>query len=451
MSRFEIMTLSAMTALAVVVQAAGGHLAPHVMPDTASYLAVNASGFPAILAQPRAPFYGWLVALLDFAGADHAAVPIFNIATYLAAVWLVAGQLRAFGLSAGAVLSVAAALLLANAFLIDANWVHPELLSITCALGAIAGTVRLAGAPPRRSGWPLVCLGAACAYVLRPSFVPLIVTLPALYLALRAVRGEAPRLARAAAIALVAAAPFGAIASLRAATVGDPNVVSFGGFAMSGLATLMLDDEVVVRLPDDVKPFAVQVLAARRSGEDSGRFIGIPRNSSDQRSFYSVALGYFDALARTYDDMLYVVITPTRAPGEPWMDFNRRLMRFSLAVVRAAPGRYAAWVAGAATRMLGRSIATNLPAALAIVVIAVAWPWRLFRSGQTGVRSLSRLDVPVMAVLAILWLIGAGLLTMLVIAPSARYIETSSVLVAPLLIYWAVLLVAPRLAKPKSS
>jgi hypothetical protein len=170
------------------------------------------------------------------------------------------------------------------------------------------------------------------------------------------------------------------------------------------------------------------------------------------RSFPSVALAYFDVLARTYDDMLYEVIAPTQQPNESWIDFNRRLMRFSVAVVRAAPDRYAAWVVGAATRMSGRAFTTNLPAALAIVVIALAWPLRFLRTGAVGVTPVAHLDVPVMVLLAILWLVGAGLLTMLVIAPSTRYIETSSVLVAPPLIYWAMLLVAPRLAalQPKA-
>jgi hypothetical protein len=144
--------------------------------------------------------------------------------------------------------------------------------------------------------------------------------------------------------------------------------------------------------------------------------------------------------------MLYDVIAPTQRLNESWVDFNRRLMRFSLAVVRAAPDRYAAWLVGAAARMLGRSFTTNLPAALAILIIAVAWPWRFLRTGEVGVTPVARLDVPVMALLAILWLIGAGLLTMLVIAPGTRYIETSSVLVAPLLLYWAALLLVPRLA-----
>jgi hypothetical protein len=445
-SRIDIRILAGLTALSVAILALAGRFAPTVMPDTAGYL--NIVGFPEMLAQPRAPLYGWLVAVLDLGRGSFIAVPAFNIATYVAAVWLLVAQLRRFGLSAVAGLSVGAALLFANALLIDSSWVHPELPSITCALVAVAATVRLADEPRSRWAWLALCAGAALAYVLRPSFLLLVVTLPALYAFLAMLRGQALRLARVAAIFVVSTAPFAGIASLRAATVGDPNIVSFGGFAMSGMAALMLSDDVVARLPPDVQPYAAQVLAARQAGEDSGKFIGIPRNASDIRSFHSVALAYFDVLARTYDNMLYDVIMPTQRPNESWIDFNRRLMRFSLAVVRAAPDRYAAWLVGAATRMLGRSFTTNLPAALAIAVIAVAWPWRFLRTGAIGVTPVSRLDVPVMAVLAILWLVGAGLLTMLVIAPSTRYVETASVLVAPLLIYWAVLLLAPRISKP---
>jgi hypothetical protein len=443
-SRFEIRILSGMTALSVAILGILGHFAPRALPDTPGYLQIV--GFPAMLAQPRTPLYGWLVAALDLGGAGHLAVPAFQIATYVAAVWLLVARLRRYGLSAAATLSVAAALLFANAFLIDANWVHPELLSITCALVAVAGTVELATAqaPTRRSGWLLVCAGTALAYVLRPSFLLLVAALPALYAVLRAVRGDALRLSRAALVVVVTAAPFLAIASLRAATVGDFNIVSFGGYAMSGLTTLMLSDETVARLPDDLKPYAAQVLAARRAGEDSGRMIGIPPNSSGQRSFYSAALTYFDVLARTHDDMIYEIITPTRRPDESWIEFNRRLMRFSIAVIRASPEHYVAWIAGGSTRVVGRSLAANIPAAVAILMIAIIWPWHLFVRGRIGVAPVSRLDVPVMAVLTVLWLVGSGILTMLMSAPSTRYIETASVLVPPLFIYWAALLACPR-------
>jgi len=444
-SRVEIRILSALTALSVAVLALAGRFTPQLLPDTPLYLRVV--GWPDMLSEPRSPLYGWLVATLDFGGSRRLAVPTFQIAIYLAAVWLLVAHLRRYGLSAVAALSVGTALLFANALLIDAPWVQPELPSIACALTAVAATVALVQAQPPRWAWPALFAATGCAYVLRPSFLPLVVTLPALYAVLRAVRGDALRLARAAAILVVTAAPFLGIASLRAAVVGDFNIVSFGGFAMSGLATLILSDDTVARVPDDVKPLAAQALAARRAGEDAGRFIGIPRNASNERSFYSAALGYFDVLARTHDDMLYEVISPTRGQNEGWVDFNRRLMRYSFAVVRASPERYAAWVAGGATRVIGRSFVTNLPVALAIVAIALLWPWHLFVRGRLGVAPAARVDVPVMAVLAVLWFAGGGVLTILLSAPSIRYVETAAVLVAPVFIYWAALLAWPRLSE----
>jgi hypothetical protein len=443
-SRIEIRILATLTALSVAVLALAGHFAPQATADTPLYLRIV--GFPAMLAEPRSPLYGWLVAALSLGSGRYIAVPAFQIASYMAAVWFLVAQLRRYGLSAVAALSVGAALLFANALLVDAHWIHPELLSITCALVAVAATIELVHAEPRRWAWPLVCAATACAYILRPSFLPLVVALPALYAALRAIRGDALRLRRAAAILVVAAAPFLGIATLRAATVGDFNIVSFGGFAMSGLATLILSDDTVARLPDDVKPFAAQALAARRAGEDAGRFIGIPRNAANERSFYSAALGYFDVLARTHDDMLFGIIINTQRPDESWIDFNRRMMRYAFAVVRASPERYAAWVAGGSARVIGRSFVTNLPCALAILAIALVWPWHLLVRKRVGVAPVARVDVPVMAVLAVLWFVAGGVLTILMSAPSIRYVETASVLVAPVFIYWAALLVAPRLA-----
>lgn len=446
MARTETKILASLTALTVAILMIAGRFTPQVLPDTPGYLRIV--GYPAMLAQPRTPLYGWLVAVLDLGGTSHVAIPAFQVVTYLAAVWLLVGQLRRYGLSPAATLSIGTGLLLANAFLIDASWVHPELLSITCGLLAIAGTIELVDAQPRQWAWLLVCAGAGCAYVLRPSFLMLVIALPALHVVLRAVRGGSLQPARAAAIVVAAAAPFIGIATLRAATVGDANVVSFGGFAMSGMATLLLSDETLPKLPEDVRPYAAGVLAARHAGEDSGHLIGIPLNAGEQRSFYSAALAYFDVLARTHDDMVFQIIAPTRRPGESWVDFNRRLTRFSLAVVRASPGHYAAWIVGAATRVMGHALVTNLPAALAMLAIGIAWPWRLFTSGEVSVTPVTRLDFPVLAVLAFVWLIGAGTLTMLMIAPVLRYIDTASIMIGPIFIYWAALLVLRNFQAP---
>src|SRR5262249_16577459 len=163
--------MAAMTTLGVAALAAIGRFTPQMVPDTPGYLAILP--FPDMLAAPRPPLYGWLVAALDLGRGSYTLIPAFNIATYLAAPWFLVAQLLRYGLSSAAALSVGAALVIANALLLDANWVHPELLSISCALAAFAGTVQLAR-DPRPWAWWLVGLAAAFAYVLRPSFLLLI-------------------------------------------------------------------------------------------------------------------------------------------------------------------------------------------------------------------------------------------------------------------------------------
>jgi hypothetical protein len=427
-----------MMAVSVAIQFAAGGWKPVITFDTGGYIGIH--GFPAMFDQERAPYYGWLAYVVSLGSGNYAAVPAIHLAVYLAATWLFVIELRRFGLSALAGLAAGATLLFANSLLIVTRDVHPESLAISAALFAFAGTVHLATGERGRWAWIAVLAGSGLSYALRPSFLPLIVALPALFLCLRAVARRPFAIGRAATILVLSALPFLGIGSLRYSLVGDFNIVSFGGYVMSGTAALMLSDDIVARLPDDVKPLAAEILKERRAGEDSGAFIGIPRNASDVRSYHSVTLAYFDVLARTHDDMLRITGAKRRA-GESLVDYNRRMIRFSLAVFRAAPDRYAAWLVGASSRLFGRSFVTNLPAALALVVIVLAWPWRLLFRGETIVHPDSRADFPVLGICAILWLAASAPLTVLIHAPANRFIETSSLLVAAPLVYWASLLV----------
>ncbi len=446
MPRREIIWLLALTGLSLIVLAMTGGFTAEIMPDTAGYL--NLGPFPAALGQQRVPFYGPLIELVDNGSHHFAAVPVLQTAFFIVATWLLVIELRRFGLSGLAVLSVAVALLFSNSLLLTGRTVHPELPAIACALLAFAGTVRLSAPNAPRWAIALVLAGAGCAYLLRPSLLPLIFVLPALHVALRALRGERPFAAWTGVILLAAALPFLAFASMRALTVGDFNIVSFGGYQMSGMATLMLSEPVVARLPERDRTLGARLLAARMAAEDSGRAIGVPLNSSGQRSFVSAALSYFDVYARTYDDMLRLVQTQ-RQPNESWVAFNRRMMGFSLTVVRAAPLRYAAWVVGASQRLIGHAAIANLPLMLAVIVMLVAWPLRLLVHRMVRLPPVQPADMPVMFLLAAAWLAAAGALTVLVTFPAIRYIDTANLLLAPLAIYWAARMAMAALTKER--
>jgi hypothetical protein len=277
-----------------------------------------------------------------------------------------------------------------------------------------------------------VAAGGA-AYLLRPSFLPLIFAFPLVGLLWRMAALQPARPTRAALLVFLLLLPFLSVASLRWTMVRDFNIVSFGGFQMSGLAALALSPEVLPRLSPDVRALAEDVLAARMAAEADGRIIGIPANSSGTRSFASAALGYFDVLARTHDDVLYGIVRPQQRQGEDWVAFNARMQRWSLAVMLATPDRYAAWIVGASSRLVGRALVTNLPCVLGVLALLALIPltWlRRVRPGPAGDGPDRISPVTALSLLAVGWLAATGPLIVLTTFPASRYIDTAGLLLA---------------------
>jgi hypothetical protein len=428
--------LTLLTVASVLTVGSFGGLSPWISSDTAGYF--NLGSFSSSLAAPRTPVYGWLIDLLTLGTSSFAVVPSLHLSVFIGGVWLLAASLLRFGLSEIAVISLSGTLLFSNAVLLSTSWVHPELLAISCSLYAISFVFMLACEKAPLGPWPYlgVLIGAGLAYLMRPSFLPFAVLLPVLYVVLRGLDGRA--VSKASAIALASALPFICVSSVRAWVVKDFNIVSFGGFQMSGMAALMLDEDLVARLPAEMRPEATSILVAREQGEKSGDFIGIPLNSNGTRSFVSVALGYFDVLARTYDDVLHGIVRKTRKAEESWVEFNRRLMRFSTAVISRAPQKYLAWVVGATTRVVGRVIVTNGAMAVSIVGLLLVWPLLVW---SKGVFEFSVLDLKVLLAMTIFWLLGTQGLTVLVTFPAGRYIDTSALFVAGPTMYLLVSMV----------
>ena len=194
---------------------------------------------------------------------------------------------------------------------------------------------------------------------------------------------------------------------------------------MSALAGFMLTPELVADLPESVQPTAQSILSARQSAEAGGRLPRTPLNSVHERSFVSAALGYFDIYAHSHDDFLWGEISKLREPDETWIAFNRRLARFSFATVMAAPGRWAAWIAGGSARLAGRAIVTNAPMLAAMAVLLMTALPAFARRSTLGDCAT---DLPAVSIVALGWLAATGPLTVLVTFPATRYIDTSAML-----------------------
>jgi hypothetical protein len=154
----------------------------------------------------------------------------------------------------------------------------------------------------------------------------------------------------------------------------------------------------------------------------------VPKNAAGVRSFPSAAAGYFDLLARTYDDVLYGAVRPDQQPGEPWVAFNARLQRLAIATVLAEPMSYAAWVAGALARLLGRLAVFNPGMILGYALVLGSVLRRRIVPSQPG-------EVRMLLTLVAIHTAAASVLTVLVTFPAARYIDGAGMLLAALPLY----------------
>jgi hypothetical protein len=412
------LVLLSVAALVALAMALAGRMQPWTTFDTPGWL--DACGAAGCWAGPRTPVYGWLVGAITGGGRAMGALPWLHLGAFVAAAWWLMRGLLAVGASAAAALAVALALVSSNLVVLWTPALLPELFAHAAMLGAMAGALHLAARRPDVASAGLLAAAgglAGAGYLLKPGLLLVAPLLAAMLLVLRP-----QRRAQAAALLGVALLPFLLVASLRLATLGDFNVVSFAGFQMSGMAALMLTPEVVARLPPELRDAASGIVARRDALVAAGAALPIPLNSHGERSFVSAASGYFDVLARTYDAVLYGAVAPGRGVGESWVAFDRRMERLAVATLAAAPFDYAAWVLGALTRLVGRAIVINLP----FVLGCLGW---LALARRRAVRAAPH-DIRLLGLLTAVWTGGTALPTILLTFPAGRYIDSACLMLA---------------------
>ena len=404
-------------------------------PDTSGYFAAAASTNP--WGEPRSPLYGYLAGALGANATDAGMVVLAQTLLHVVSVCIFYTGVRLAGIGRIGAFALATAALLAQSNLYHLRLLLPEAPANALLLAGL-GLTLAATRSARMLAWLIVpiMLLVGAGYVLRPTQLPAIAILPALYFVLAWRRRGDRRLLPPLAFMLALALPFLAQSGVRLRAVDDFNIVSFGGYQMSGLATFMLDPPLVARLPDSVRPFAETVLARRQQAEAAGTVPATPLNSDGARAFASAALGYFDIFARGYDNVLSGVIAPLRPADASWVAWNRQLMAFSLATVLADPVRYLAWVGGATARLVGHALALNAPMLLAtalwLATLLLAFVRR--RDGTCE-------DAGAVSLIALAWFACNGALPVLVTFPAARYIDSAAILLPAIPLVLAIGLV----------
>ncbi len=417
-----------MGAVLLAVLAAAGWFHTDIAPDTASYIAAGAAADP--LGASRLPLYGWAAGWM----LAHAA-PLLawtQAAIFLAGAAMLVASLQRVGLSREGAASLGIALGASTMLLLWARDAVPEVaghgfLFMGLAAAALAADGALA--------WVLAaCIAVTLAWALRPSLLAFAVLAAALPLLLPR-RAPTRRGARALLLLAALLAPALGLSAWRAAREGSAMVVSFGGFQMSGMAALMLTPDIAARLPDDWRPTAAAILAARTKLEQAGGAIAIPANSTGVRSFPSAALLYFDLLARTHDAVLYGAVMQQRGADESWPHFDARMEHFTLAVLRAAPADYAAWVLGALSRAVGHALVLNPVLLLASLLLVGLGTWRAMAASPAlpptrNTTPDAPRDWAILLPVIGLYTLGTLAPIVLVTFPAGRYIDSADLMLA---------------------
>lgn len=407
-----------------------GHLAPHIAVDTPQYLRAGQLPWPGLLGVMRLPIYGWIVQVLSVGGSNYALLPSVQIGAFFAAVFALYRACLALRLSRAAALSLTVPIVFSNLVLFYTNYLIPEIFGAALVIFALSRLPYLIIGRRVALNVALYALALIFGCLLRPIYLLQIFAFPILLLALsRLVCGKWN--GRLAAVILAAGLlPFLVLSTVRAVIVSDFNIVSFGGYAMSGISGQMIDRAAVSKLPADLQPMATRFINEREALVARGELVPPMPDAPGRGKFLSRAVNFYDVLVVNYNVLLWRVTLPMQGRGESWVDFNRRMLRFSTHVILALPKRYAGWVLGGMVRFVGVAIVLNValyPVTLSLLLLYAAWIVR-----RPARRFLADANLAIgeefhaVMIIAGIYTLSAILPPILIIFPANRYIECAS-------------------------
>src|SRR5882724_3869939 len=175
-----LLLLVAEAAILLVGLAATGASSGVFSLDTPSYFAAAAS--PTPWGEPRHPLYGYLASLLGGSATTTGAVASAQALLHVLSVFVLYGGARLTGIGRTAAFALATAALLSQSDLYHLRLLIPEAPANACLLAGL-GLTLAATRSARTLAWLIIpiMLLVGTGYLLRPTQLPAVVSLPALY------------------------------------------------------------------------------------------------------------------------------------------------------------------------------------------------------------------------------------------------------------------------------
>ncbi len=430
-SRHPWIILVAIFIVAAVTLASMNAFIAVVVNDTKGYAEFDFSSLSAALSERRTPGYPLLLLAIRSLTGDYAGAPVVHFALFCGGVVLLHAGLLAHGFSrasspwiAGSILS---SYILGRYVATLATDTTAAALGIGCCGALLLWTAGL------QRGWLwgiVTALLVAAAWLVRPimlSLVPLVcVAGPLSYLRRRGRAASFGEIARYFRLCVaVTVIPLVAWCGLRWQVVGKFGVVSFGGYNLIGVAGQFLDDEMVEKLPENLRPLA-QAGLRRRQALPPGE-IGLP---DDPILRYS-------RMELNYDVTIWNVFAP--AAEELYQhnaaEENTRLKELGIEIVRLRPDWYCVWLAKAARQALRMScqelVGNPVTGPLIVMTVVVALLGIVKRWRRPDLPTAGHIATGIVGTLFVMAVLYATFQLLLVIAvcpPLGRMTDAACVL-----------------------
>jgi hypothetical protein len=372
-----------------------GKFNPKLVNDTHTYVGVlQQDTFADILSASRTIGYPLFLKVVGPLAPGFGAVPEAHTIVYFATILIFWVGARTYTGSGWIGFAFAAPMIFARLFNIVSR-VQADFLSCALAVGTLGFLCWSAALPQRKM---IACAGGLflfSAYQTRPSYLFLIVFVPAvgllLWICIRGLRWR--KLAPwAALICLASGLPFLLFSAVRWATVGHFGLVSYGGVNAIGIAVVLMDSQAVASLPPEVQPLGNRIYRRVRMGKD--RVKPYPPNLGGAAYRYNRIvwkISFPMAVEYLADQASAEVPRDSAEPRPPpsLVEVNRVLTDLSVAMFRLRPGRYLEWIATSAlrtTRNVVRDPWIRIPGITLLVSIASLALWWVIAAASSSVR-----------------------------------------------------------------
>ncbi|MGA2798634.1 MAG: hypothetical protein ABSE63_13715 [Thermoguttaceae bacterium] len=217
--------------------------------------------------------------------------------------------------------------------------------------------------------------------------------------------------------------PFVLYCAMRWHLVGHFGLVAFGGVSASGLATELLDAQILEGgLPAEIQPLAEQIYRAR---QEAGM----------KNAFYSGKLVNLYLYDRNYGDNTFRIAVPIsqRMYGKDSVLANERLTEFSHAVISQRKGLVLLWAAETYPRSVLKLVAKSWVMILMIPLVLVVHGMRRYwfrRQSECEAGGANRRLLVLFSLLAVsMFLANLTLVIMSGVYADSRYVVAGAVLV----------------------